>query len=228
MSGRTRDSARELLCGATTLTLVFSLTSCSDEPKSTYAVVSGGHSFPSETLTDWVSYADQISVVTVTSDRALPSEGGPGESGDAEQYQGRAATFVVESTVWKDRDSPERRTFEVPVFGWVRKDGARTPAVPDGGLRFEVGERFLLPISRDADGKVAFLSPSAAIPLTSKPRGLWSADSAAAKALTGKDPAQVTATLSRTKPDALAVKYHLLPPWQRSQKVLDVRQQSAS
>lgn len=58
--------------------------------------------FPSETLTDWVSYADQVSVSSVVSEE-LPESHDPNVNGG---YFGRAVAVRIEQMLWRRPGAP--------------------------------------------------------------------------------------------------------------------------
>ncbi len=103
--------------------------------------------YPQDTLTDLVSYADEVSVAVVTGERPLPT--GPEE--ETGGYYGRAVTVRIEDTVWRGPSGlTAPRTFEFVTWGW---SGSYDDAIAGcGGARLEVGKRYLLPLAR-ADGR---------------------------------------------------------------------------
>lgn len=213
-------------CGL--LAVVLLVGGCSGDDDGTAMVPSGPQSFPSQTLTDWVSYADQISVVRVVDEQVLPTGDDSAADSDAGRYIGRRATFAVESTLWHDDQVPVRSRVTMTTSGWVEKDGARVPAAPESAYRFEVGQRFVLPISRDGDGEATILAPGAAVPLFVETGPAHDAAGPAVRQLRGRSESQMRATLARAIRDPLATRYHHLPPWQRSQQVLDQRDRSST
>jgi hypothetical protein len=96
---------------------------------------------PARTLRDWVSYADQVSVVTVTREEELSEPAGTDPRLD-EDYVGRRATLHVDRTLWRREGAPSSDdTVQMIVWGWTERDGVRRPFAVRGGARMEVGRR---------------------------------------------------------------------------------------
>jgi hypothetical protein len=112
----------------------------------------GDYAVPTWSFGDWVSYADQVSVVTVVAERQLPL--GPEEIANDEGYVGRTVTLELERTIWRRPGAPEARTrLTVLTWGWILNEGRMGAMVP-GGARLEVGHRYVLPLARfTAEGK---------------------------------------------------------------------------
>jgi len=185
-------------------------------------VVSGGSGrFPAETLTDWVSYGDQVSVVSVVREEALPAEViEPGSS-----YVPRAVVLHVERTIWSRRGGPSAEgTIRVLTYGWSVRDGERHPVAGWGGPRLEVGKRYVAPLVRAPRDGADWtpLAVESTLPLDGDvitTTGVVGAPSSIAKEMTGRSVDDLAATLARTRPDPIAAKYFDLPPDQRWQAV---------
>ena len=95
----------------------------------------------SETLHDWVSFSDQLSVVKVVSERALDDRGGLG-------YVGRRVGIRVERTFWR-RPGAARAPASLSTidWGWCQTDRGRFPLVPQTVTRLQVRRRYLTPLT---------------------------------------------------------------------------------
>lgn len=107
--------------------------------------------FPAETLADWVTFGDQLAVVTVMdeSERAHPSD--PASNGD---FTLRNVTLRVDRTLWQ-RPLTEAAPSTVPVrtWGWFEGgDGDRVRHLAPDAPRLEVGRRYLTPLVLTQDG----------------------------------------------------------------------------
>jgi hypothetical protein len=184
--------------------------------------LAGEQSFPADTLSDWVSYADQISVVRVISDAPIPPPTSPDTSGG---YQGRRATFAVERTLWRASGVEPKTEFSMAVAGWLTQDsGDRYEACIEGSPRIELGDRYVLPLSHYDDGSPTLLSTDALLPL-GKVRGLAGEfPDTAAEQLKGLSLDGIAALLADTAMDPLAKKYEDLPPYARGRRVIEERQ----
>lgn len=98
---------------------------------------------PSNTLQDIATYADQLSVINVVSDRRVPVDTPPGGNPDAE-YSRRVARVEIERTLWRREGAPQApETFELAAWGpppdgrvWIT-----------GDTRLEVGSKYLAPLT---------------------------------------------------------------------------------
>jgi hypothetical protein len=193
---------------------------------SVVAIDGGSERFPSESLTDWVSYGDQVSIVSVVGERALPAEAI--EAG--ESYIPRAVTLRVEDTIWRREDAPRTGdAVQVITFGWSLQDGERRPVTAWGGPRLELGSRYVAPLVRaPRDGaEWTPLSLGATLPLEGDvitTSGIFGLPSPVAKSMSGKTAAALADALARTAPDPSAAKHFDLPPDERWRAVLRERQ----
>lgn len=187
----------------------------------------GSDRFLDETLTDWVSYADQLSVFTVL---AEDEEEPPAEVlAGGEGYISRTVTLRIEKTLWKRAAAPSADgTVRVITDGWVLENGERHPFAIWGGPRLEVGNTYLAPLVRaPRDGaEWTPLSAASTLPLQGNAvtgEGIVGIPSLIAKALNGKSPTGLAVTLERTAPDPVAAKYFDLDPDARVRAVLSER-----
>jgi hypothetical protein len=104
-----------------------------------------------EELADWVSFADQLSVVRVLSRIEIdPVPPGP----IADHYPFGPPMVEVEETVWRRDQAPELNVgewLELPGGEWGTIGRDRRAAVTDGFVNMEVGQRYLVPLMRTVD-----------------------------------------------------------------------------
>lgn len=97
---------------------------------------------PYGTLTDWVSYGQQVSVVTVLSEQEISPEAEVLERGEG--YIGRSVELAIGETIWTAPGVARiEGTIEVRDWGWTLRDGERIPIMP----RMEPGKQYLAPLA---------------------------------------------------------------------------------
>jgi hypothetical protein len=133
-------------------------------PEVVFATTSEG-TFPARTLTDWVSYAVQVSEVTVLSERELRPPPAVWERGEG--YIGRQARLRIDRTLWKSPGAltpgamPDPAEVNVVVAGWVLRARVRHRMAFKDSPRLEVGGRYIIPLQTmsrpkvEADGSVS-------------------------------------------------------------------------
>ena len=133
---------------------IFALSCSSDSDESTPAIVYGidDDALPSSSLVDWVSYASQVSVVTVVSEEELPvPEGLSGDRGGG--YVGRKVNLRIDKTLWSPPGTaPQTGTISSVVNGWIRKNGVTVPYGSLGAERLEVGKTYIIPLVQYESG----------------------------------------------------------------------------
>ncbi|MHB1242984.1 MAG: hypothetical protein ACYC1P_06245 [Gaiellaceae bacterium] len=130
----------------------------------TIVVASSSYRWPSATLRDWADFADQVAVLEVVSEEALPPSVAVLENDEG--MIGRRVTARVESTVWRNPGSPSvSGTVQFTTWGWAVHEGQRIPMVDTDSIRVEVGDRLLAPLLRAPEGVWAALSPAAVLQL---------------------------------------------------------------
>lgn len=177
-----------------------------------FALIQTTSRWPHETLQDWASYADQLSVISVTDEWELP----PPEVGTTGGYVGRKVTIRVDETLWHRPGAPEAaRTFDMFAYGWLETDGARRPITMEGGKRLEVGERYLAPLLLSDDGEWSILGSEALVTVSGE-RMTSQVDvgqpSRALMAVRDHSIHTAATLLRTTPPDPAAKKYSELPP----------------
>ncbi|HKH17072.1 MAG TPA: hypothetical protein VKA57_06065 [Solirubrobacteraceae bacterium] len=184
----------------------------------------GSDRFLDETFADWVSFADQLSIVSVVAEEAEPPSADVLEHGEG--YISRTVTLQVEKTLWRRDGAPSAQGgIRVVTDGWVLEGGELHRFAIWGGPRLEVGGRYLAPLVRaPRDGaEWTPLSAASTLPLegdTITTAGIVGHPSAIADAMRGKASERLAEVLARTPPDAIAAKHFGLDPDARVQAVL--------
>lgn len=188
------------------------------------------NALPSATLEDWVSYADQVSAVTVVAEHQLPL--GPDELANAEGSVARTVTLEIERTLWRRPGAPRaQRRVTFDTWGWRLHEGRMTP-MNQGGARLEVGRRYVLPLVlftfEGEEGWGVLADGDANFPLggstivdgqVERPAKPGSDPYPGLEVFTGVTLDAFAARLARTKADPLAAKYADLDPLARWEAV---------
>src|SRR5665213_817882 len=123
--------------------LVLLVTACSAERHAagSSSSASTDEKFPSESLSDWVSYAQQVSVVTIVSEAQVPP---PQEVWDRQEgYVGRTVTVRIERDLWTAPGVlPLRGDQTMLDWGWLLKGERLTPLTS----AMQVGQRYVVPL----------------------------------------------------------------------------------
>lgn len=204
---------------------VIAAVACGDSTSSGPSVAGGNASwkFPHSTLTDWVSYADQVSVLTVLEEEEIPPPPEVIERGEG--YIGRRITVRVEETVWARSGAPSVvGEFQTRVLGWTMHDSERRPTVLGGAYpRLEVGDRYLSPLVM-SDGEWVTLSSEVVLPLAGDVVASFDVMQGTralplVEEMIGKTVDEVASLVAETSPDPLAVQYAELEPVERVEAV---------
>jgi hypothetical protein len=164
--------------------------------------------FPDD-LKGWATFGDQLSIVLVSSERALTASAEEEKVGEG--YVPRAVTVKVERTVWRRdgaaAEAPAEITYLSP--GWVLHDHARYPFAFLGGARPETGGRYLVVLTNSKDVGWTPMAVNATMPIDDAGRVADTSESRSqddpAEAMVGRTPEQVAAILADTKPsDAIS------------------------
>ena len=198
------------------------LAGCGSEPADRSSVGEGEAMFPADRVEDWVSYADQLSLVVVENDAEIP----PPESvtSNGEGYIGRTATLRVERTLWTQNDvTAVEGSITFPVAGWILREGRKkTDAAVAGGPRIEVGDRLLIPLARQPDGSLGLMSSSAVLVIRGGVVVLADGQqNPAVEGMVGMTPNAVGELVSAASPDPAALQHWDLPPWERARAVVN-------
>lgn len=177
---------------------------------------------PCETVTDWVSYADHVAYIDVTTEHELPFEQLEGDP-EGNGYVPREVTAETGDVLWT-RDGAPALPAELSwgADGWVVDDGERSALA--FGVRVEVGERYLAVLVRTAeDGGTVWFPLAPHTVFTVDDDGVPEAtgpDSPARAALIGESPADIAAELAATEADPVAARYFDLDPVARFNAVI--------
>lgn len=178
---------------------------------------------PTDTLTDWVSYSDQLSVVEVTAEhRGEPSRPEPGS--DEAPWIGRRVDLRVLETPWRRPGAPTAPdTVTVQVDPWRLRKGRLQRFQISQGPWIEIGQRYLMGLARLDEGDWAPF-PRSTMPLS--PDGVVTAtceNHATLARFTGLTPADAGSILTKTPVDPVASANPTLPPIERAQKAAAAR-----
>lgn len=116
-------------------------------------IADGDDRLPSGTAADWVTYADHVVVVNVTSERAMQPTRTETERGEG--LIGRKINLKVEKVLWsrKNAAQPAPKSWEYNATGWAfsdRKPAERTPVALHDRPRMETGHQYVLAIAWEA------------------------------------------------------------------------------
>ncbi|MFI8423644.1 hypothetical protein [Streptomyces sp. NPDC085479] len=110
---------------------------------------SASDSYPNQSVTDWVTYADHVVVVTPTAerDRSISAE-------DRERGEGvvlRELELRVDATLWSSPKpaQPTPESFDWLAWGWSFKNGdtgRKTKMASHGAPRIEMGHSYVMAI----------------------------------------------------------------------------------
>jgi hypothetical protein len=217
-----RDDAAHSLRILTTVFVSAIIAGCTTSPARPHTqaaihAIDGSDVFPSATLTDWVTYSEQIAVVRVTSERRLPDD--PGAEPGGSDYVGRSVHLIVERNLWLADGYTPRTALDLVVAGWEIQDGTEIKAASAHSPRIEVGDVLVVPLSQDLDGRVTLLSPHAIVSLAGDPVDIDERTDLAVEALKGRSYDQMSALLAATRVDPTAGPFMGLPPYERLMKV---------
>ena len=193
---------------------------CSDEDQTAACSDAAiDFSLPTGSFTDWASYADQLSVVTVLADRKLFHPPEPGAPPD--KYVGRSVEIRVTETAWRRPSAPiaPDQFWMVTDFpGWLSDRGMKAVLWGEGP-RLEISHRYLMALVRYDEGDWGAY-PRATLPIEEDGR---LADTCSERptldALAGLTVADAARKVAGTPPDTRAVAQGHLPPEQRYQTV---------
>lgn len=197
--------------------------SCGSEPKQPLParfVAQASLVFPDSTLTDLVSYTDQVSVVTIVSEHELMQ---PEVLARGEGYVGRKLKVRIDETLWtNDGRTAQSGEIEMLAFGWVLKGEQRIPLVLANAPRLSVGGRYVLPLVEDEDKWNQF-SPSVVMPVSGN--AIAEDDVAQngynelAQSLTRKGTAHLNTTLASAVRESRVERFRHLPAFRRIKAV---------
>lgn len=179
--------------------------------------------FPSDTASDVVSYSDHVALVTVIAEADAPATATPTTSPGTERMVMRAITFRVDDVLWSRPDAPAApATFRARWWGWLLRDGKRTPFIVSGAPAVFIGAQYVVPIAYDGT-RFAVLQPFAVFRFTKAAVALEEQDSPLAREITRASRNQLVGVFASATPDPVAVPYQHLRPRARLAAVIAAR-----
>lgn len=178
---------------------------------------------PTDTLTDWVSYSDQLSVVEVTAEhRGESSRPEPGS--DEAPWVGRRVDLRVVETPWRRAEAPAAPdTLTVQVDPWVLRKGRLEQFRVTDGPWVEVGQRYLMGLVRLDEGEWGPF-PRSTMPLSADGVVVATCPNHTTLArFTGMTPNDAGAVLAQTPADPVARANVTRPPVERWQRAAAAR-----
>lgn len=175
--------------------------------------------FPSDTASDVVSYSDHVALVTAVTEADAPAAT-PTTTANGDSVVMRDITFHVDDVFWSRPDAPPAPArFSARWWGWVVRDGKRSPFIVDGAPVVFVGAQYVVPIAYDATA-FTVIQPFAAFRFSNHAIALEEQDTALARELRDASQRRVTEVFIAAAPDPLALRYRRLPPRTRLAAVL--------
>lgn len=206
-----------ILIAVVVVLAVVSLTGSNNRNANFSPEAEGADIFPSESLADWVSYAQQMSVITVVGEKRIEPPTRVYETNEG--YVGRTVTIRIDKTVWSaDGIKPFADGTELSYtgWGWLYKRGEYRPFA----AQLRMGERYLIPIVKGRDSYHPLTSGTRLPLVGERVDPDLKSNNPAVKMTRGKTVDEVGQMLAETSPDPLALKYWHLDPVDRVQAVL--------
>ena len=206
-------------------------------------VGTGEDLMPADTLVDWVSYAEQVSAVTILDEREIPP---PASVRDRKEgYIGRWVKVRVDEVFWTSPGATtpgaSAEVMELVVAGWVLRGDKKITFALEESPRLEVGGRYVIPlftylrpvpaeaeepVTSRRDASTERLEPawsplSVRTPFAVPGDAIAVADVTArgnsplAQELSRLSEADLRQRLAQTSPDPRAAKHWDLPPYER-------------
>ncbi|MCW5254691.1 hypothetical protein [Streptomyces sp. SHP 1-2] len=142
------------------------LDTADDHGRPNVIIAQGKDGLPNRSPIDWVSYADQVAVVNVTSETEIPAS--TEEIAAGEGYISRRVTLDIDEVVWSRAGAPTPPSMlSLVVDGWAFKGDTRTPIALEQSSRLEPGHTYVLSLTQMADGSWSALGSQAALPYDS-------------------------------------------------------------
>lgn len=182
--------------------------------------VSGQSRFPSETLSDWVSYSDVIVKFTVEDVVVSPID----EEFDGEEgaLQERRVIATVSDVAWEHEG---RRELPAQLeFVWVPYiviDGKQRETVESGVSWIEPNQEFIAPLVFTVEDGWFPLAEDAVIPTIDDHLKPLDVTNGLASVLDGLTLSELSSRLEATAPDPIAAEYRYLDPDARLEKVAE-------
>ncbi|MFD7713038.1 hypothetical protein ACFV6E_14035 [Streptomyces sp. NPDC059785] len=150
--------------GATAFVVPFVTDNSPERPD--VIIAQGKDALPNRSAVDWVSYADRVAVVDVTSEAEIPATAEEVAAGEG--YISRRIDLDIGEVVWSRPGAPTPpSTLSLVVDGWSFADGTRTPMAVEESSRLEPGHTYVMSLARLADGTWSAIGSQAALPYDS-------------------------------------------------------------
>lgn len=176
--------------------------------------------FPSDTASDVVSYADHVALVTATTETDAPPTASPTSSPGGEHVVMRRITFRVDRTLWSRPDAPTAPKHLTALWwGWLLRDGKRTPFIVHGAPVVFLGAQYVMPIAYDGTTFSA-IQPFAVFRAGRDGITPEEQDTPLAHDLADASLARVSTVFASAEPDPVAMQYQNLLPRERLAAVL--------
>jgi hypothetical protein len=200
-------------------------------PRASVIISDPDQLLPSDTITDWVTYADHLVVVTVAGERKLAPTADEKKAGEG--YIPRVINLRIDRVLWSRSGAPAAPTsFETDLDGWQFKGDQRTAVRLQGEPMMVVGKEYVLPIvyfsktKRVPNSGWSTLSPNSIFPYQNDTLGKGDViPSLQAKGVDkptdarapyfGKKSGQLVAAMKATPPDPAASGAMNRPPDER-------------
>ena len=117
--------------------------------------VEGSDRLPSETASDWVTYADYVVIVHAAAEEVQKPTAGEVKRGEGSVL--RKVTMTVDKVLWSSpstKIAPPDGSFSYLAFGYAFTNGnfdRQTPMVANDEPRFEVGHTYIMALTWQAD-----------------------------------------------------------------------------
>lgn len=178
--------------------------------------------FPSATASDVVSYSDHVALVTAIAEaEAHPTT--PATTTGGDRVIMRDIAFRVDAVLWSRPGAPAApHSFTASWWGWILRDGTRTPFIVSGAPAVFVGAHYIVPIAYDG-GAFTLLQPPATFRFDKGSVTLEEQDTPLARTLNRGSRTTISAVFTAATPDPLATRYRSLAPRARLAAVIAAR-----
>lgn len=235
-TNRTARRARRVVSTILIVSIYLSMAACGSSPQTQGNDGADERGVTSDSLetvafnsfADWKSFADQVSVIEVKSERAAEDPAQPPGDG---RFLLRYVKVRVEKTLWA-YGAPVNET-ELLTSSWEVMGNERRPEFPARGPRLEVGQRYLVALFREPTpsdsskvslrGEWGLLTDSSALPLSGDIVQIGKRATPFVESLDGLTVEDLQSRLSAAKPDPLAQKYRALPLPLRQRAMIKAR-----
>lgn len=184
------------------------------------------NALPGETFEDWVTYADQVAVITVVSEQRMPL--GEWEMQHGEGIVGRLIIVRAQKTLWNrpsGRSAPQEFIMNAP--GWLLDENRLIDFALRGASRLEVGHTYisaLADITYGGEGGWQPIAPEAVLPYDEGQIGRGETRggeirTAVADSAAGKRDGYFATQLAQVKPDPAAEAHSSKDPISRYRAV---------